>query len=103
MTFIKQKDIIQLKKDDIEYPEDINIFINELVKYFNKVWSEEFTIKEKVTNLDMLNKKYLENYPSHRGHGIIDDSFTGECPHLDILSEKSKFLLGYFYGIYFRH
>ena len=51
----------------------------------------------------MLNKKYLENYPSHRGHGIIDDSFTGVCPHLDILSEKSKFLLGYFYGIYFRH
>jgi hypothetical protein len=51
----------------------------------------------------MLNRKYLENYPSDAGYGILDDSFTGECEDLNILCDNSKLLLGYFYGIYFRY
>ena len=103
MSFVKRDDIKQLKIDKIEYPEDINIFIDELVEYLNTVWCKEFTIKEKVTSLDILNKKYLENYPSRLGYEILSNSFTSETPHLDILSDKSKLLLGYFYGITFRY
>ncbi len=101
-SFVTKDDIEQLKKDNIEYPDDINIFIDEIVKYFNTVWRKEYTIKEKVTSLDMLNRKYLEKYPSDAGYGIIDYSFKGECEHLNILSDNSKLLLGYFYGIYFK-
>ena len=98
-SFVKKKDIEEL---NIKYPEDINIFIDELVKYFNEVWCEEFTIKEKITSLDTLNKKYLNDYPSFGGSQILDDSFTGpDCP-IDILSDTSKLLFGYFYGIHFR-
>ena len=102
-SFVTKDDIEQLKQDNIEYPQDINIFIDEIVEYFNTVWSKKYTIKEKVTSLDMLNRKYLKNYPSDAGYGILDDSFTGECEHLNILSNNSKLLLGYFYGIYFRY
>ena len=102
-SFLTKDDIEQLKQDNIEYPQDINIFIDEIVKYFNTVWRKKYTIKEKVTSLDMLNRKYLKNYPSDAGYGILDDSFTGECEHLNILSDNSKLLLGYFYGIYFRY
>ena len=101
-SFIKKQDIEELKKHGVKCPEDINIFIDELVKYFNETWREEFIIKETITSLEQLNKKYLNHYPSFGGFQILDDSFTGpNCP-IDILCDKSKSLLGYFYDIHFR-
>ena len=97
-SFVKK----HIEEFNVKCPEDINIFIDELVKYFNQVWCKEFIIKEKITSLDQLNKTYLNDYPSFGGSQILDDSFTRpDCP-IDILSDKSKSLLGYFYCIHFR-
>ncbi len=102
-SFVKKEDTEELKKHGVTCPEDINIFIDELVNYLNQTWCEEFTIKEKITSLDALNKKYLNDYPSWGGYHILDDSFTGPYCPTDILSDKSKSLLGYFYGIHLRY
>ena len=52
--------------------------------------------------MEELNEKHLENYPSTAGHHILDSAFTGPACPTEILSDKSKGLLGYFYGIYLR-
>jgi len=98
-SFVTETDLVELKKHDI-HAEDIPIFTSELITYFNTIWPEEYKI-ENVTTLDELNKSHLLEYPSSGGHYILDDAFTGSCP-LQILSNKSKLLLGYFYNIHLR-
>lgn len=97
--FVTETDLENLNEIDISEA-DITIFITELINYFNTIWPTEFKI-ENVTTLDDLNKLHLLEYPSTGGYYIIDDAFTGSCP-LQLLSNKSKILLGYFYHIYLR-
>lgn len=100
--FVKQEDINELENDGIETGTAIPTFIKELCMYFNKVWNEDYHIKDDVCSLEELNKKHLHNYPSTQGYIWIDDSFTGEdCP-IEILSDTSILLLGYFYRIMFQ-
>ena len=98
-SFVTDADLVELKKYDI-LAEDITIFISELITYFNTIWPEEYKI-ENVTTLDELNKSHLLEYPSTGGYYILDDAFTGSCP-LQLLSNKSKILLGYFYHIHLK-
>ena len=97
--FVTPEDIIELTKHD-EHESDITTFIQELVTYFNSVWIKDTAIKKEIYSLDQLNNDYLLGYPSTCGYHIIDDSFTGPTCPVNILSSKSKSLLGYFYGIH---
>ena len=100
-NFVTPEEIIELAKHDVS-ESDITIFIQELVTYFNSVWIKDELIETEIYSLDQLNKDYLLDYPSTDGYHIIDDSFTGSTCHVHILSNKSKSLLGYFYGIHLR-
>jgi hypothetical protein len=99
MAFVTDDDINELENNGVDARKHIAIFITELTAYFNNVWLEEHFIKEKPTSLDELNKKHLSNYPSNSGYRILDESFTGDACPINILSDESKRLLGYFYNI----
>ena len=99
MPFITENDYDTLSKDGVIIPKDINRFIYELKTYFNTVWSSEYSIPKSVTTLDEINASFLLDYPSSDGYYILDDSFTGLDIPINLLSDQSKSLLGYFYGI----
>ena len=102
-SFVSEKDLIYLNKLGIDYDEDIKIFINEMKSYFYKNWN---TIYYK--DIDKMNKNTIEefniligNYPSTEGYEILSNAF--ECildEDLDLLSEKTIEILGYFYHIH---
>ena len=94
MPFITEEDSANFTKMDIE------LFIKELIVYFNRVWFPDYRIPDSITTLDEIHEEYLLDYPSMGGYHIIDDSFTGlDCP-IHLLSSTSKSLLDYFYGIH---
>ena len=102
-TFLTQKDLDDLRSYGHDNPEqDIQIFLKELRKYFNTYWGSEYYIEKDFESLEELNKTQLSNYPSWSGYMILDDSFTGPTCPVNILSNKSKKLLGYFYDIWLR-
>lgn len=99
-TFFTNEDVIELTKHGVDCEKDVRKFLEELKDYFLKTWRPEYhNVIYTIKTLDDLNKNLL-NYPSQGGHEILSNSFTGPCEHLDILSEKSRSLLGYFYGIH---
>ncbi len=98
--FVTYDDINKLKNYNINFEKDVVIFLKEIRKYFNTHWREEFNIKDEIATLDELNKEHLLDYPSTGGYHVLEDSFTGPSCPVDILSDKSKSLLGYFYSIY---
>lgn len=101
--FVTIKDIIELHKKNIDYNEDLPIFLKEIRDYFNQTWSRSYFINEPINDIDELNKVHLLNYPSWGGYYILESSFSAiNSDDLDILSEKSKIILGYLYGIYLR-
>ena len=101
--FVTPEDITELEGNGIDTKTAIPTLISEMCEFFNKVWHEDFHIKEKIESLEELNQKHLCNYPTTSGYYLLDDSFTGEdCP-IEILSDTSKELLGYFYGFRFHY
>ena len=96
--FVTNDDINELKKCNIAYETDVIIFLTEIRKYFNTHWRKEFYIKDEISSIDELNKEHLLDYPSTGGYHVLEDSFTGPC-QVNLLSEKSKTILGYLYGI----
>ena len=102
VKFVTHDDIEELAKHGHEnLEEDIKIFLTEIRQYLNTVWGKEYYIEEELESIDKFNQEQLDNYPSTGGYHILDDSLTGSCP-THILSNKSKGLLGYFYGIQLR-
>lgn len=101
--FVSKKDIEELEKNGIEYEKDIEIFLCEMRDFFNKVWEDKYFITDKITTIDELNKKYLENYPSWDGYYLLESSFSA-CSQLelDILSSNTKQILGFLYNIHLR-
>lgn len=99
--FLENNDIEELTKQNLDIEKDLETFVHQMRDYFNLVWRPEFHDQLKLLDsgkLCDLNK--ILSYPSTGGDAILDDSFTGPCEHLDILSDTSKSLLGYFYGIH---
>ena len=102
-SFVSEKDIIELNKHGINYDEDIKVFINEMKSYFYKTCNSVYH-----KDIDKMNKNTIEefniligNYPSTQGYEILSNAF--ECAldeDLDLLSEKTIEILGYFYNIY---
>lgn len=98
--FITNKDYEEFAKHNDNLEEALGIFLKEIKEYFNTVWDEKYHIHEELTNIEQLNKNHLLDYPSTGGYHVLEDSFTGpNCP-VELLSEKSQIVLGYFYGIH---
>ena len=100
-TFITEEDHVYFINNNIEYNVDIPVFLRELREYFNATWDPCYFIVEEIASIDELNSNHLLNYPSYGGNQILDDSFTGPG-HTEILSYRSRLLLGYLYGIHLR-
>lgn len=102
LPFVSERDIENLSKFDTN-EKDIKVFVLEMKKFFEKVWSGEWISKLKILescNIEDLNH-ILCDYPSTGGYHILEDSFCFvEEEDINILSDKSKDLLGYFYGIH---
>jgi hypothetical protein len=99
--FVKNEDIKVLINENLNVEQSIETFVHQLRDYFKLVWRPEFHDQLKLLDsgkLYDLNK--ILSYPSYGGYAILDDSFTGPCEDIDILSDTSKSLLGYFYGIH---
>ena len=102
-SFVSEKDIIELNKLGIDYDEDIKVFINEMKSYFYKIWGSTYH-----KDIDKMNKNTIEefnkligNYPSTGGHEILSNAFEYVSDDdLDLLSEKTIEILGYFYHIH---
>ena len=102
-SFVSTKDINELKKHGINYEEDITVFINEMKSYFYKIWPKTYH-----KDIDKISKNTIEefntligNYSSNDGEEILSNAF--ECAldeDLDLLSETTIELLGYFYHIH---
>ena len=101
-SFVSDEDIIALKTQGINYDEDIKVFINEMKSYFYKTWVSMYhkDIDKMSENTIEEFNKLIGNYPSTGGHEIMTNAF--ECAtdeDLEILSEKTIRILGYFYHI----
>jgi hypothetical protein len=101
MLFVSGKDIEELDKQGISYETDIKTFLSELRDLFNKIWEEKYYINREIKDIEELNSEYLENYPSTAGYYILESSFSG-CSEIDMLSQNTKIILGYLYGIHLR-
>lgn len=98
--FVTNRDYEEFAKHNDNLEESLEIFLKEIRVYFNTVWMEKYEIKNEIESLEQLNKDYLLNYPSNGGDLVLDDSFTGPSCPVELLSDKSKIVLGYFYGIH---
>jgi hypothetical protein len=101
MLFVSGKDKEVLAKQGIIYETDIIIFLSELRDLFNKIWEEKYYINREIKDIEELNREYLENYPSWAGYHILESSFSG-CSEIDMLSQNTKKIIGYLYGIHLR-
>ena len=103
MSFVTQKDYDELSKQGVDFKSFQPIFLRELKLILLELWSKEYH-----KDLENLENKSLEdfnkiiNYPSHGGYAILEDTFTNvDNTTMDIMSNTSKSLFGYFYGINF--
>ena len=102
-SFVSEKDIYELKKNGINYDEDIKVFINEMKGYLYKTQKPLYHKDlDKMTNNTIQEFNILiGNYPSTEGYDILSTAFDGVSDEdLDILSEKTLDILGYFYNIH---
>jgi hypothetical protein len=102
MSFVTQKDYDELAKHNVDFKSFQPIFLKELKDILLKLWRNEFH-----KDLENLENKTIEdfnkiiNYPSHGGYAVLEDTFTFvDDEIMDILSDTSKSIFGYFYGIH---
>jgi hypothetical protein len=102
LPFVSERDKEYLSNLNV-IEKDIQIFVKEMKDFFENIWREEWLSKIQILEsrkIDDLNK-LLNNYPSTGGYHILEDSFCFvEEDNINILSDKSKEILGYFYGIH---
>jgi hypothetical protein len=101
-SFVSDIDVTELKKHGINYEEDIIVFLNEMKQYFYKTWSKDYhkDVDNMENTIEDFNK-LIGGYPSNGGYEILSNSFDGSTDEeLEILSEKTIGILGYFYHIY---
>ena len=103
MSFVTQKDYDELSKNGVDFKSFQPIFLRELKLILLELWSKEYH-----KDLENLENKSLEdfnkiiNYPSHGGYAILENTFTNvDDITMNIMSNTSKSLFGYFYGIHF--
>jgi len=101
-SFVSEHDIYILSKNGINYDEDIIVFINEMKNYLYKTWKKEYhTDIDKCGNTIEDFNKLISDYPSNSGYDILSNSFEYATDEdLEVLSEKTIELLGYFYNIH---
>tara|TARA_B100000767_G_scaffold72007_1_gene68528 strand:- start:821 stop:1123 length:303 start_codon:yes stop_codon:yes gene_type:complete len=99
--FVTQDDIIELNKHGIDFNKFQAIFLKELKEFLLEVWDNKY--HKELINLEKYsieNFNKIINYPSYGGYYILEDTFT--AVNLNKLSNNTKNLIGYFYGIYLR-
>ena len=103
MSFVSQKDYDKLLKNEIDLKEYLPIYLKELKEILLVLWQEKYH-----KDLENLENKTIEDfnkiidYPSYGGYAILEDTFTNvDDKTFNILSDKSKSIFGYFYGIHF--
>lgn len=103
MSFVTQKDYDELSKHGVDFKSFQPIFLRELKLILLELWSKEYH-----KDLENLENKSLEdfnkiiNYPSHGGYAILEDTFTNvDNTTMNIMSDTSQSIFGYFYGIHF--
>ena len=102
-SFVSEMDIIELKKHGINYDEDIKVFINEMKLYFYRTWDSMYhkDIDKMSENTIEEFNKLIGNYLSDRRYDILSNIFEyASDEDLDLLSEKTIEILGYFYHIH---
>ena len=100
--FVTDDDKIKLKPYVVSFEEDMKMFLLELRLFFQRTWeSKHIAELENVEEKGIEHFNKLIDYPSWGGYAVLEDSFTA-CSDEDIaiLSDRSKGLLGYFYGIH---
>jgi hypothetical protein len=100
-SFVSDIDVAELKTHNINYEEDIIVFLNQMKQYLYKIWRSEYTNIDNMENTIENFNKLIGYYPSNGGYEILINSF--DCAtdeELEILSEKTIGILGYFYNIY---
>ena len=101
--FVTEKDLIELKKHGVDFIEYEKTFLKELKEFLMKSWSSEY--HEDLKDLEKKSikdfNKIICDYPSWGGYYILEDTFTCN-DNLDLLSDKTQNLIGYFYGIHLR-
>jgi len=102
MINFTQEDKNILSSYGVKVNRDMPIFIKELYAYLKYQWHEDSHHElEPLKNNDIEGFNRIIGFPGSRGFAIIDDSFTGEpYEHSILLSNTSKQLLGWIYGIY---
>ena len=102
-SFVSEMDIIELKKHGINYDEDIKVFINEMKLYFYRTCDSMYhkDIDKMSENTIEEFNKLIGNYLSDRRYDILSNIFEyASDEDLDLLSEKTIEILGYFYHIH---
>ena len=103
-SFVSETDVLELIKYNINYEEDIIVFINEMKQYFYNTWLSEYhkDIDNTTNTIEDFNI-LIGGFPSTDSSYIISDSFDdAQDEDLEILSEKTVGILGYFYHIYLK-
>jgi|SaaInlStandDraft_2_1057019.scaffolds.fasta_scaffold352655_2 hypothetical protein len=101
-SFVSETDVTELKKHNINYEVDIIVFINEMKQYFYNTWTKDYhkDIDNCTNTIESFNT-LIGGFPSTGSAHIISDSFDDATDEdLEILSEKTIGILGYFYQIY---
>ena len=100
-SFVTHDDIITLKKNGINYDNDIVVFINEMKGYLYKVWGKDWysQIDNMENTIEEFNK-LIGDYPSKKGYNMLSFAFdVGTDDDIDLLSETTLEILNYFYNI----
>ncbi len=103
MSFVTHKDYDILEENGVDFKSFHSVFLKELKDILLIIWRKEFHKDlENLENktIDDFNK--IIDYPSYGGYAILEDTFTNvDEETINILSNESKSLIGYFYGIHF--
>jgi hypothetical protein len=100
-SFVSDKDLVELKKHGINFIEYEKVFLKELKDFLIKTWRSEFHKELKDLEKKSIKdfNKIICDYPSWGGYHILEDTFN---ENIDLLSDKTQNLIGYFYGIHLR-
>ena len=105
MVYFSEDDKRLLSTYGVKVEKHMPIFTKELYEYLKHNWSERFHEELeplKNNDIDAFNK--IIGFPGFKGFSIIDDSFTGTPKeNSPSLSDTTRELIGWIYGIYLHY
>ena len=81
----------------------IRRFLLEMRIFFTSSWVPEYHyLFHNLENTNLNHFNIIIDWGTPRGYRILDDTFTACQDRIHLISDDSKKLLGYLYGIYLR-